>query len=598
MMLVGGLVLTSLLLWKADRAEQAARKSAASAVTEAEISRVVNDFFLKDVLAQADARGQMRPGTKPDPDLKVRTALDRAADRISGKFVGKPLVEAAIRGTIGESYWGLGLFTQALPHLERAHQLYLGARGPAHVETLDATRMLAQLYYELDMLSEAEQLTLRSLEAARRQLGEQDLEFFKVEHDLSVLYLREEKLVEAERILNKTLEGLRLLLGDRHEMTLAALHSRVQLYRHQKKLDEAERNCLELVKAYRETLGDEHPDTLAAKQDLAAIYSSLKKADLAEKTYIEVLDARKRVLGLKHPLTLDTMNNLATFYFWRDLTKAESLLEQYLALEEEARGKEHSSTLLALNNLGQVYMQRGKLDKAEPLLVRLLESRRRLLDWNRPDTITGMKLAVDNLGCLRVTQRRLKEAEPLIEEALDFRSRNLGENHPETDQARDHLAKLEFALGNHERADSLADEVLKYRRREFGAEDARTIGMLDFLGEWQLQQKKYAEAELSWRESSKVHTKVAPNAWEAFYAKARLGGALLGQKKYAEAERELLEGFRGLKEREATIPENAKGCLPRIVEWLIELYKAMGDTEKAAQWEERRGGTRDQRDPK
>src|SRR3954469_14045405 len=48
----------------------------------AAIATAVSDFLRSDLLAQASARSQSRPDVKPDPDLKVRTALDRAAARI------------------------------------------------------------------------------------------------------------------------------------------------------------------------------------------------------------------------------------------------------------------------------------------------------------------------------------------------------------------------------------------------------------------------------------------------------------------------------------------------------------------------------------
>jgi eukaryotic-like serine/threonine-protein kinase len=38
-----------------------------------------------------------------DPDLKVRTALDRAAQRIAGKFDQQPEVEASIQETMGRN---------------------------------------------------------------------------------------------------------------------------------------------------------------------------------------------------------------------------------------------------------------------------------------------------------------------------------------------------------------------------------------------------------------------------------------------------------------------------------------------------------------
>jgi len=47
-----------------------------------------------------------------------------------------------------------------------------------------------------------------------------------------------------------------------------------------------------------------------------------------------------------------------------------------------------------------------------------------------------------------------------------------------------------------------------------------------------------------------------------------LGGALLGQKKYAEAEPQLLKGYEGMKNRKNTIPKVGE---PRIPEALDRL---------------------------
>ena len=85
--------------------------------------RAVNEFLQRDLLAQASARAQASPDTKPDPDLKVRTALDRAAARIGATFAGQPLVEASIRQTIGSAYQDLGLYPEARQQLERALDL-------------------------------------------------------------------------------------------------------------------------------------------------------------------------------------------------------------------------------------------------------------------------------------------------------------------------------------------------------------------------------------------------------------------------------------------------------------------------------------------
>jgi serine/threonine protein kinase len=92
---------------------------------ESAIAQAVNDFLRNDLLAQAGPDSQVGPDSKPDPDLKVRTVLDRAAQRITGKFDQQPEVEAAIRETIGSSYLDLGLKPQAIPQLQQVLALDL-----------------------------------------------------------------------------------------------------------------------------------------------------------------------------------------------------------------------------------------------------------------------------------------------------------------------------------------------------------------------------------------------------------------------------------------------------------------------------------------
>ena len=114
--LIAGIIASTLEATRARRAEQVA-------ATESATAKAVNDFLQHDLLAQASANSQSGPATKPDPDLKVRTALDSAAARIAGKFATQPLVEASIRQTIGNRYRELGQFAQAQQQMERAFDL-------------------------------------------------------------------------------------------------------------------------------------------------------------------------------------------------------------------------------------------------------------------------------------------------------------------------------------------------------------------------------------------------------------------------------------------------------------------------------------------
>ena len=66
-----------------------------------------------------------------------------------------------------------------------------------------------------------------------------------------------------------------------------------------------------------------------------------------------------------------------------------------------------------------------------------------------------------------------------------------------------------------------------------------------------------------------------------------LGGSLLGQKRFAEAEPLLVQGYEGMKQREAAIPA---GC-PRLreaTERLVQLDEAKNQPENAAEWRAKR----------
>ena len=78
----------------ARNAEESSRAERNRAESQAQMFAAVNEFLNKDLLAQASPDNQARPGRKPDPDLKVRTALDRASEKIGLRFAEQPVVEA------------------------------------------------------------------------------------------------------------------------------------------------------------------------------------------------------------------------------------------------------------------------------------------------------------------------------------------------------------------------------------------------------------------------------------------------------------------------------------------------------------------------
>ena len=273
--LAAGITVTSFLAVRSMRAEIAARNDRDRAEREAEIAKAINEFLNKDLLDQASADAQATLDTKPDPELKVRTALDRAAKRIEGKFAGKPLVEASIRRTIGETYHKLGLFPQAQEQLEKALALY--RRDPRNV----TPEILETLY------------------------------------GLGVLYLAQGKPGPAEDRLIEARDGFLQLRGDAHPDTLRAVTGLGDLYQFQGKLADAERSYKQALDGFRQAVSDDDRDTLTALNNLAFLYQTQGRLAEAEPLTLEVVEKVRRLRGPEHPDTLVATNNLGQLYFRR-----------------------------------------------------------------------------------------------------------------------------------------------------------------------------------------------------------------------------------------------------------------------------------------
>ena len=101
-----------------------------------------------------------------------------------------------------------------------------------------------------------------------------------------------------------------------------------------------------------------------------------------------------------------------------------------------------------------------------------------------------------------------------------------------------------------------------------------------------LREKKWAEAEAVVREALTIQESKDPDAPTTFHTKSLLGGALLGQKKYAEAEPLLKTGYAGMKQRAEKIPLEAKYRLGDALNRLIELAEVRGKLDDARLWKD------------
>jgi hypothetical protein len=99
-----------------------------------------------------------------------------------------------------------------------------------------------------------------------------------------------------------------------------------------------------------------------------------------------------------------------------------------------------------------------------------------------------------------------------------------------------------------------------------------------------LKQHEWAEAEAPLRDCLKIREAEIPDDWLRFNTVSQLGGSLLGQGRYTEAEPLILSGYEGMKAREAKIPAPAKLRLTEAGNRVVQLYEALGKAEKVREW--------------
>ncbi len=218
-------------------------------------------------------------------------------------------------------------------------------------------------------------------------------------------------------------------------------------------------------------------------------------------------------------------------------------MEETLKLSKAKLGEDHPDTLRSMNNLAMGYQAAGKLDLALPLFQEVVEGMEK-----RHFQHQYAGLSVANLsGC----HEQLKQ----FDQAETWRRKWLA--------------------------------VVKERS---GADSLPYAGALAGLGLNLLQQKKWTDAEPVLRESLAAREKKQPDHWTTFNTQSMLGAALAGQKKFTDAQPLLLQGYEGMKQREAKTPgadradSPAKVRLTEALERLVQLYDAWDKPDEAAKW--------------
>jgi serine/threonine protein kinase/tetratricopeptide (TPR) repeat protein len=374
----------------------------------------------------------------------------------------------------------------------------------------------------------------------------------------------------------------------------------------------AEELFLDALKLRRRVQGENSPAVAESLKYLGLVYSGQSRWLEAEARHREALEVQIRIYGPQHPEVAATLSTIGWVLAQQAKHhEAEQFLQRALVQQRAVStvpGVEVASTL---TRLGSVLTQEGRVKEAEGVLNEALTINRRVFGQSSIQAASSINMLAVTIA---LDQRRLPEAIALYREAFEIRERinnpnatpavstspasvgsaaTLGEIGAALSTARSEArasrppSPLEALLMQREsmaEVENALREAQRFAHTQY-AKDSWEEAFYLALTVWvQLQERKFEEAETHARQCLAIRLKLRPDDWSVFHAKHLLGAAQAGQKRFAEAETLLVEGYQGMKARRATMPDFH---LPRIGESalrIIDFYTELKRPDKVAEW--------------
>jgi serine/threonine protein kinase/tetratricopeptide (TPR) repeat protein len=406
---------------------------------------------------------------------------------------------------------------------------------------------IGAVYGGLGQNPQAEEMIRRALALRRSLFGNENLDVADSLDDLSGVLGEEEKYSEGEVAAREALAIQRKLRGPEHRMAWS-LNTLGVCLDGQGKYEEAETMYRDALAMRRKLLSDKDPDLACSLNNLSGVLS--RKGDLpgAEKALREAITVMKKHYGPENPYIEVQLDNLAKCLIGQGkFAEGEACAREALGLQKTLFGSDFPHVIRSLWILNDVLRDQHKLAELEAVDRELLAATRK-----QPGDDQGVLNALNNLGgLLSGRQDKLAECEALNREALALTRKVHGGEDPEVATA--------------------LDDLVSVLQREAASGEAANLTEADALA----------------RESLALCEKRFPDDWRTFRTRSLLGGSLLKQKRYEEAEPLLLSGYEGLTQHEAMLPSWGKTWLVGCLKALEHLCEATGRADQAAEWKKK-----------
>ncbi|MBV6521212.1 MAG: Serine/threonine-protein kinase PknD [Gemmatimonadaceae bacterium] len=376
--LVGGIVTTT--------------RQARRAETESAKMEQVNTFLIT-MLSAVDPGYQGR-------DVTVAQVLSQAASDV-GKQKLDPEIEAAIRHTIGQTYYGLGLYDSATVHAERAYELRRRLYGELDQRTLTSISYVIALAEARGAFAQAESLARVTVDRHRRSPQRNPGELATALDNLARMVEQQGRLDEAMQI---KLESIAIRRSTTDSASLEAfpysLNNVAVSYQYRGEFAKADSLVREALGVEARVHGKTSPNYGDLLRTLASIRDESGKGEEADSLIRESLRVLRASLGPNHANYLRSLNMHAMLrYGANDLHEAVAAAREVTAAIGNGlpEGDQTAAIALqvlglALDSLGQHFAADSALRRSQALREKYLPPDHWLIASSR--AVTGYHLGL------------------------------------------------------------------------------------------------------------------------------------------------------------------------------------------------------------
>lgn len=388
----------------------------------------------------------------------ARLLIDEIVDEARSDFEDDPELLASVLQETAEASRQLGLFEAGIPLQEEALALHNSASTGTTERALLSQISLAGLYWGDGRVDEAEALADHVRIEAIDAFGELHLTVLEAEALLALLYYAQGDYDRAETLYRSIADRWGQLEGLRSERRMQILVQLADVLARKGEFAESALVSHGVLKLQREVLADDDPALYITLHQRSQVLYRLDRRDEAEAEIREAVAGFESIFGSRHPRTLSAMGSMATIlHAIHGSEEAIDLQRRVYELRSSAFGESHPVTIRSLANLGGMLATSNRFEEALEVTQRAYDIHVRTFGALHPDTL----VSANTIGMAASANGDNTTAERYYRIAYEGRRDVLGPDHPGTLTTMRNLVGQLTALGRHDEAAPLADELFE-----------------------------------------------------------------------------------------------------------------------------------------